>query len=190
MLKQLWAVIAGGNPGSWAILALIALGALGAATASGAYVTHKMDSADYKALQLADATAQTAAVQKAKDLQARQDKTAMNGAVAEAYAQGKLDGARQSIPTEVVKHVKDTVPCISYGLVRVLNGYAEGHGAADESIASGQPDDACAPVSWRAFASDISDDYVTGLKNAEQLNALIANVRQLHDDAAAEASQK
>lgn len=183
MFKAIWTAVIGGNPGSWAILALGAVIAFGAASGAGAYVTHQVDLATLNALKLADAKAQIKAVKQAKDLQARQDKTAMDGAVSEAYAQGKLDGAAQSIPHEVIKHVTDHMPCVTLGLVRVLNGYALGHGAADESIAAGQPDDACSPVPWRSFASDIADDYVTGLKNAEQLNALEANVLQLHADA-------
>jgi hypothetical protein len=57
MFKAAWLAIIGGNPGSWAILALGVLLALGGASGVGAYVMHKMDSADYKALQLADSKA-------------------------------------------------------------------------------------------------------------------------------------
>lgn len=71
MFKLAWAAIVSGNPGSWAILALGIIVTLGVASGTGAYVMHKIDSADYKALQLSYAQAQN----KSKDarIAAQQD---------------------------------------------------------------------------------------------------------------------
>jgi hypothetical protein len=52
MFKALVAVILGGNPGSWAILALGAVIALGSASGLGAYAMHRMDAASYAELEL------------------------------------------------------------------------------------------------------------------------------------------
>lgn len=70
MGKAIWAIIAGGNPGSWAILALIVIGVLGAASGTGAYFMHRLDAASYTKLQLKYANAE----KKAKDDQIAADK--------------------------------------------------------------------------------------------------------------------
>ncbi|MDE2020675.1 MAG: hypothetical protein KGJ13_10100, partial [Patescibacteria group bacterium] len=69
--------------------------------------------------------------------------------------------------------------CITYGLVRVLNGAALSPGSDASPTSAGQSDDACAPVTWRSFAADVADDYVTSRENSAQLNALEKSVRDL-----------
>jgi NAD(P)H-hydrate repair Nnr-like enzyme with NAD(P)H-hydrate dehydratase domain len=64
--------------------------------------------------------------------------------------------------------------------VRVLNHAASGDSAA-LALAPGKLDDACAGVTWRAFAGDITDDYATARLNATQLNDLIQSVKDIHD---------
>ena len=179
MFKAIWAAVICGNPASWAILALGAIVALGAASGVGAYVMHKMDKADYVALQLADAKAQIAAVQTAQKLQAQQDAVKNKDSVAEAKAQQKLDDQRNLIPQRVVLHVKDTLVCVPYGVIRMFNGYAHGLSDADITIAAGKSDDSCSEISWRSLTNDITDDYAIGIKNAEQLDALEADVQRL-----------
>src|SRR5512139_2345968 len=70
MGKALWAIIAGVNPGSWAIIALIVIGVLGAASGTGAYFMHRLDAAAYTKLQLKYANAE----KKAKDDRIAADK--------------------------------------------------------------------------------------------------------------------
>ena len=55
--------------------------------------------------------------------------------------------------------------------MRVLNR-AAGAGAYPVPDAASKPDDACAPVSWREFASDISADYQAKAQNDQQLTDL------------------
>ena len=61
----------------------------------------------------------------------------------------------------------------------MLDDAATGSDTANAATAAGQSDDACAPLSWRAFAGDLSDDYATARANAEQLNALQADIAAL-----------
>lgn len=70
MGRALWAIVAGGNPGSWAIIALIIIGVLGSAFGVGAYFMHRLDNGAYVGLQLK----YTNAEKKAKDDQIAADK--------------------------------------------------------------------------------------------------------------------
>jgi hypothetical protein len=89
MFKLLWAAVAGGSLGSWAILALVIVGALGAAAGSGAYVAHRMDLASYTELELKQAKAQLA--QSQANIEALQkfekDKVAADQRAADALAE-------------------------------------------------------------------------------------------------------
>lgn len=133
---------------------------------------------DYKLAQkdvIANARADAAARQHKQDL------IAQAAAVDEAKAQQAAEDANHKLKETIYVHVADTAHCITYGLVRVLNAAAAGASdPGDLGIAPGKSDDACAPVSWRAFAADLIDDYGSGIKNAEQLNRLEDTVRSLH----------
>lgn len=142
----------------------------------GAYGMHRWDESTIADLKAADAAFATAAIKVTAAVQKKTDDLHLTAAVAEAQAQTQIIYRTQTIHDEVVSHVPITAACIPVGFVRLLNNAAgSGPGAAD--IAPGQPDDACAPVSWRSLATDIIDDYGTGNQNAEQLNALEASVK-------------
>ncbi len=179
----MFSFLSGLNPQALAIKALAALVAAAAIFASGFYVAHRMDASTLATLKLGYAQAQDKAVTDAAAIQARQDASAESDALAEAQAQQKIVVRTITLKEKVPVYVQDNAHCITFGLVRVLNAAAFGRDPAAQPPAAGQPDDACAPVSWRTFAADLADDYGTGRANAEQLNALEASVRTLNHDA-------
>jgi len=142
-----------------------------AAGAAGAYGGYRWELGVYETRVAEDAQAQVLAVSKAKDALAKSDAISLNSAVTEAAAQTKIVTETQTITKEVQIHVPEIHACVPVGLIRVLNAAAYA-GPGSLSDAAGQSDDACAPVSWRAFAAELVDDYGAGQANAEQLTAL------------------
>lgn len=189
------------NPLSWITSALggvwgyVAALAIGAVVAGGGvwYVTHTIDDDKYVKLQLADQKVQTDAVTLAKNIQAAQDKTVLNAAVAEAKAQDALDLKFVDISRKVpvyVNQIQEAKSCITIGLYRVLAGAS---GAADPDslqLAPGQSNDDCADVTEASVAywftgSGTDDDKgfgVAAFKNAEQLNGLEDTIRKMVAD--------
>ena len=142
----------------------------------GAYGMHRWDASTIADLKAADAAFATKSVQMAASAQKKTDDLHLAAAVSEAQAQQQIIYRTQTIHDEVISHVPITYACIPVGLVRLLNSAASPSPAIPD-VAPGQPDDACAPVSWRSLGDDIIDDYGIGNQNAEQLNALEAAVR-------------
>lgn len=177
-MGSLISLITGALGGVWGTLAAAGVAAL-LAGAGTFYVTHRMDEGTIAAIELADQQAQTKAVEDAAKLRQSQDKVNLDAALAEAKAQQIIVTHTQTVTREIPIHVPQTQPCIPYGLVRVLDDAATGSDTADAAAAAGQSDDACAGISWRAFAGDLADDYASGRANAQQLNALEADVTQL-----------
>lgn len=172
MFNWITGLFSGGSSIAATILVYVAVYAAGGA--SGAWVTHKVDSAAYAALVAANTKAQLVAVQKAKDVQAATDKIALDAAVAEAAAQQKIVVQHDVITQEITKYVPVHVTCITYGIVRLLNAASIGADPANVTHPAGQSDDACAPISPRALATNIIANYSIALQNAEQLNSLEA----------------
>ena len=164
--------------GAWGYLAAASFVALLAGSATG-YAVHRMDESTITALKLADQQAETKAIKAADAIRQSQDLANLDAALAEAGAQAAITARAHIITREITIHVPQTQSCIPYGLVRLLDDAANGSDTAGAAIAAGQSDDACAPISWRAFAGELTDDYATGHANAEQLNALEANVTAL-----------
>lgn len=158
-----------------------AAGVIGAGAAGylGYDITHKIDAAATLAIKLADAKAQSRAIKDEAAIQESQDRVNLGAALSEARAQQKIVTVTHTITREIPVHVPETRPCIPYGLVRLLDDAATGSDTADAPSPAGQSDDACASISWRDFAGDLTDDYAIGRSNAEQLNALEADVRGL-----------
>lgn len=171
-------LVTGARSGAWSYLAAACIAALLAGSATG-YVVHRMDGAAIAAMKLADQQARTAAIRDAAQVQQSQDSVNLSAAVAEATAQQKIVTETVTVTKEITTHVPLATPCIPFGLVRVLDDAASGSDTADTPAPPGQSDDACAPLSWRAFAGELSDDYGIGRANAQQLNALEADVTAL-----------
>lgn len=143
----------------------------------GAYSGYRWELGTVEQLRAADATATALAVKDAATRQKAADVIALTDSSAEGVAQVAIKDQTLTVTKEITRYVPQTVACIPNGLVRVLNAAATGADPASVAYAPGQPDDACAALSWRDFASDLTDDYGAGRANAEQLNALEADIR-------------
>lgn len=159
-----------------AFLVLMAGAAIGGFT-----LAHRLDAAAYAKLELSYAQAQAKAVADAAAEQKRLDDIATEAARAEATNQRRLASQAQAALTEVQNHVKIvTIKCIPLGLVRVLDAAALGVTASSLPHAAGNSDATCAKVDTVALARSIVANYFNANANAEQLNALIDNLRQMH----------
>lgn len=163
----------------WTFLPAAGLAAILLSTGAFFYGEHRAD----KACAGQQAQFQAQAEKAARIRQAKADRITLDAAVKEAQAQSQIHTRTVTITREIPVHVKELQSCVPYGLVRVWNAAAN-PGVDPAAIAPGVPDDACAPVSWRALAADIADDYGTGQANAEQLDALIQwQIDQRHANA-------
>ena len=153
----------------------------GAAAIGGFMLAHKLDAAAYTKLELSYAQAQATAVATAAAEQKRLDDIATQAAQLEAANQSRLAANAQAALTEVQNHVKTVyVSCLPLGFVRVLDAAALGVTAASLPHAAGNTDATCSKVDPVALARSIVQNYFTANSNAEQLNALIANLRDMH----------
>lgn len=160
---------------------IVALGLV----AGTAFVTHRVDEVARLDLLNQYQRQQTAAVQAAKDLQKKQDDVALTTAVHEATAQQKIVTQTVTIRQEVPKYVTrtltkhDSVACVSYGFVRVLDAAALGVDPADLPLPAGKSNDSCTALDPVALATAIADNYGITRQNAQQLDDLEDYVRQL-----------
>jgi hypothetical protein len=142
-----------------------------------ATITHKVDLAKYNQLLLNYSQAQVKVVQQAKLEQAAQDQIALNSAVDEATAQQKIVVQMQMVEKEVLIHVPDTINCITYGVLRVLDASARGVDPDSVPLPPGELDGTCAGVTPSTLVTIIADNYAIARANAEQLTALQAFIR-------------
>jgi hypothetical protein len=169
MFKLLFSAATGFLGGIQTYLIVGAVAAILAGFSAG-YVVHRMDETTITSMKLAASLAEVDAVNMIAKHVRDSDKIVLDAAVKEAAAQTRIVTQTATLTKEIPSHVKDSSTCITFGLVRVLNAAATG--ASPRDTAPGQPDDACAGVSWRSLAGDLTDDYASGNANAEQLNAL------------------
>lgn len=157
-------------------LALAVVGLLGA----GFYAGKRWDQNTITQMQLADQKAASKAQTLKATVQTKEATVVTAAAVDEGQEQAVIVTKETSLAKEIPNVIPSTVACIPVGFVRLLNGAALGSDTPDASFAPGEPDDACAPVSWRSVAADIADDYATANANARQLNDLEATIVALH----------
>lgn len=153
----------------------------------GVWTGYRIELGVVNGLKAADAKADLAAAQAlTADISGRIDISNIWGSN-DASAQPLIVEHYRVITKEIPAHVSDTANCITYGLVRVLNAAARNEAIAVPDSAS-ESDDTCAPVSWRDFAADITDDYKTGYQNSKQLNDLVGWVaaQEAHNDSPAQ----
>lgn len=160
--------------------ALIFLGMMSISAITSGVITHKVDNARYVALELNYEKAQATAVAAAQAEQKRLDDIATAAAQREAANQSRLAAQAQAALTEVEKHVQSNIHCVTWGLVRVLDAAAQGTTTSSLPAPAGKPDGACASVDALPLARSVVANYFTANANAEQLNALIANLRDMH----------
>lgn len=157
-------------------------GALLAAVLGSAVVTHKVDNSRYEALQIKIEKAHEKALDDAIALQQKEDQINVEQAQAYAAEQQRLATSAAQQLKEVEAHVKaNGSHCVTWGLVRVLDSAATRRAVAEMPAPAGKSDDACAPTDAIALARNVVGNYYTAHANADQLNALIADVRALHN---------
>lgn len=185
MLAALLAVLP-----KWSILTWLKIGGVAACVLAVAFASYEVTAAfkDAKVakLQAADAAAGQAAEHHARTVEVGQANLSTATSTHEATAQATIDAKARVIHDKVYVHVKDHLPpsgCITYGFLRSLDGAGLGLDPADVGLPAGQSDDACAPLSAADTAAAIGDRLSDARKNAEQLDALEADVRARIDNA-------
>lgn len=114
--------------------------------------------------------------------QAQAQLTASNGR-AEATAQVELKRQATVIHKKVHVHVTPhqdqarAAGCITWGMLRLHDAAVDGADPGDLGSPVGEPDDACSPVTPSVFVGVIADNYAAARANAEQLNALEADIQ-------------
>jgi hypothetical protein len=169
---------------SWTAVKLIAWGVIAAvALGFAAYVKHEWDAG-----KAAQAQIKVLHVQE-KAVGAAETKVVDQSAAQETTAQAALSAQTRIIIEKVpvyVSNARSDVPgvaCVSVGLVRLHDAAALGVDPASLPAPVGA-DDACSTVTPAALASTIARNYAAARANAEQLNALEADVRAQADAAA------
>lgn len=99
----------------------------------------------------------------------------------EKAAQATLATQARVIKQKVYVHVHDPspahpVPCISWGMLRLHDAAVGGISPDDLALPVGQSDDACSPVAPSVFVAAVADNYAAARANAEQLDALVADI--------------
>ncbi len=161
-------------PGLGNIKLLGAVVGIAATVAAIAVVTHKIDDARYKALELSVAEAHAKALQQALDEQKRLDQVAADAARREAAEQAAIAADIRRQLAEVKRHVVAPVApyCVPYGLVRVLVAASRGVSADSLPLPAGKSDGSCTALEWSDLAAALVADYGIARGNAEQLDAL------------------
>ena len=167
----MWNLVAGLASSASGILALLAVvaGLLGL----GAFEQHKIDANSLTSLKADYAKQSAAALAKGAAIQQENDNRAIAAASAEAAGQASRVAELQQELDGVQKHVSTkAIPCVSFGLVRVLDAAVLGVSPDALTLPPGKSDDTCSPITATELASSIVSNYGAALGNAEQLAAL------------------
>lgn len=151
--------------------------ALGATT--GSAVTAKLAGDKYAKLERSITTGNEIVRSINASVQSRMERQSTTAAVAEASAQERIVYRTNETIKEVPRYVTvvQDRACIGYGLVRVLDAAAQGLSPESLQLPAGQSDDACSPVAPSALAMSVAGNYGIARQNAQQLDALSADIR-------------
>ena len=173
----MWSLVASAASSASGIL--IMLGVVAGLIGVGAFEQHKIDANSLTSLKADYAKQSAAALAKGAAIQQENDNRAIAAASAEAAVQASRVAALQQELDGVQKHVTTkAIPCISYGLVRVLDAAVLGVSPDALSLPPGKSDDTCSPITATELAVSIVSNYGAALGNAEQLAALQALLRK------------
>jgi hypothetical protein len=154
---------------------VIALGAF----FGGMALMHKFDAGELANYKLAAEKQHAADLAAAAEKQKQIDGAAIAAASAEAATQGANAAMLQKELANVTAHVSaKAVPCISWGLVRVLDAAALGVSPDDLSLPAGKSDDTCSPFTAAQLAVSVVSSFGAARANADQLNALIGLLKK------------
>lgn len=161
----------------WSAIAL----AVVVLTGGAAYVKHEWDAGQKARVQVQAARAINTRVTHAV---ATSDHAA---ATAEVKAQERIVVRTRTLRERIPVYVPVNAPCIPWGVVRLHDAAVLHLDPGSLQPPAGQPDDACSDVAPRAFVDAVVANYGTADANAEQLNALEANLAERAAAVAAEA---
>lgn len=174
----MWSLIsslAGSVGGLVALLAVVA-GLIGV----GAYEEHRVDLGKLNAIEASYAQAQARAVAEAAATQKQLDAVTLAAVNTESKAQTQLSSTLQQELADVpVRVVVKSIPCVPWGLVRLLDATILGVSAASLNLPAGKSDGSCSPYGADELARTIVSNYGRANANAEQLNALQAWARRI-----------
>lgn len=158
----------------------------------GAYSGYRWERSAVLALELKYADAERKAVAAAQAEQKRLDDIGRQAAEQEAVKQQALAETAQAQLAEVQSHVQDFPAsnvrvvgavarpvCLTLGLIRVLDAAVHGTLASDLKLPAGKSDGSCSKIGPVALANSLVRNYAAANANREQLDALIAVVKQL-----------
>ncbi len=126
------------------------------------------------------AAEQQRAVAEAVATQKRFDDIALEAAHQEATQQRAVADSTAAQLLQVKRHVQNNPRCVTFGFVRVLDAATHGVLAETLSLPAGKSDAACTKLTANDLANAIVTNYGAARANAEQLNALIAVLRAMH----------
>lgn len=160
---------------SWGVIRLISYGLLAASLLGGmAYVKHEWDAGQKARAQIVELHHQQR-VQTAAQVQVvAQAATAETAAQSTLQAQARVIVRR--IPVYVSRSPSPVVGCVTWGMLRLHDAAALGLDPSDLPASPGV-DAACSAVAPAALADTIARNYAAARANAEQLNALEADIR-------------
>ena len=162
---------------------LVAL-AFSIGAAGGGWLAHELAQAKALRKEFAMQEAWTKAVNAAREKERAQAQKDFDTAYDQLRAQKRIEYRYVTLNKEVPTYVtpaQDARGCVTYGLVRLLDAAALGRSPSDLDLPAGTTDDACSPLAPSALARGLLDNYAVAQQNAEQLDALIANVKERTD---------
>lgn len=121
---------------SWSVLLVVGL----VSAAGASWGTHQVDLATINGLKASYAEAETAAVTKAKKLQADADAVTLAAALEEAARQVKIVTNTVTLTKLVTRYVKDVPDCPDAGFVSLYNHAVSGDAPGEVSSPAGQSD--------------------------------------------------
>lgn len=149
-------------------------------------VQAKIDASALATVKLADAQSITAATQKVAALQVKTADLAQAAVVADNTVQTKIVTRTITLTQKVPTYVSNSVPCISYGLVRVLDAAVLQTDPGALALPAGVTDDTCTTLTADDLAKSVVTNYGIAEQNAQQLNDLVDDVQA--QDAAQDAA--
>ncbi len=148
--------------------------------AGGYYVAHKIGQAEMLGIQMRALKAGAEAVAQAATEQKRLDHIGLDAALALDHQVLTIEVGSVQLITEIERHVTvQSIACVPYGLVRVLDAAVLGRSAESLALPAGQSDGTCAPIDAPTLARSIAANYGAARLNAAQLDALSATVSQI-----------
>lgn len=150
----------------------VALGLIVSSAIGAGALVHKFDGAKLAKVELGYKNAEVDALKKAVVIRQKQNDISLAAAVSVAASQQKIVTETQIVTKEIVRHVPVSIPCITYGFIRVHDAAVFGVSPDTLPLPAGKSDDTCAPIGADAVAKTITENYGRARLTAEQLNDL------------------